>query len=115
MAQELRYVFASLPQWRCVDAYDIEAMEQVLAKPSFFDGANKILVRCRDDPHIYFDRNLSADAIELAFGKHAQQSSLQRRRHVANFVKKKGAAIGLLESTDAARVGACKRTLLVPE
>ena len=61
----------------------------------------EILVRRRDHAHIDAHRNLTADAIELAFGQHAQQPRLQLRRHVADFIEEQRAAVGLLEAAAA--------------
>ena len=45
----------------------------------------------------------AAEALELALLEHAQQLGLDGRRHLADFVEKQHAAVGLL---DAARLGA---------
>ena len=65
------------------------------------DALFEILVRRCDHAHIDAHRHLAADAIELAFGQHAQQSRLQLRRHVADFVEEQRAAVGLLEAAAA--------------
>ena len=55
-----------------------------------------------DDAHVHADQFAPAYAEELALGQHPQQPRLQRQRHVADFVQKQRAAIGLLEATDVA-------------
>ena len=62
-----------------------------------------------------FTGRLTAHTIELAFGQHAQQAGLQRRRHVADFVEEQRAAVGLLEAAAAQRVGAGEGALFVAE
>ena len=72
-------------------------MQQVFAKLASADARLEILVRGRDHAHVDLDRELSADAVELALRQHAQQPRLQRRRHVADLVEEQRAAVGLLE------------------
>ena len=47
--------------------------------------------------------------------QHAQQPGLGLERHVADLVEEQGAALGLLEPPDLARIGAGERALLVTE
>ena len=90
-------------------------MEQILAELALGHAIFQVLVRGRDDAHVHLDRRLAADAIELAFGQHAQQARLQRQAHVADLVEEQRAAIGLLEAAAAQRIGAGERALLVAE
>ncbi len=55
-------------------------------------------MRRGDHAHVGLDRLVTADAIKLAIRQHAQQARLQIRRHVADFVEKQRAAVGLLET-----------------
>ena len=79
------------------------------------DPRLQVLVGGGDDAHVDLHRRLPADAIELALRQHAQQPRLQRRRHVADFIEKQSAAVGLLEAAAAQRVGAGESALLVAE
>ena len=72
-------------------------------------------MRGRDHPHIGLDRLVTADAIKLAVGEHAQQARLQFRRHVADFIEEQRAALGLLEAAAAHRLGAGESAALVTE
>ena len=113
MAKQHRYIVTPLSQWWRIDTNDVEPMKQVFAEAGFLDRAREILVGRRNDANIDLDRCLATDAIELALGQHPQQTRLQRRRHVADFIEKQRAAIGLFETPDAARVGARERASLV--
>ena len=75
----------------------------------------EILVSRGDDADVDLHRRLAADTIELAFGQHAQQARLQRRRHVADFVEKQGAAIRLLEAPPPLRIRARERAFFMAE
>ena len=90
-------------------------MQQIFAEQALPHALFEILVRGRDDAHVDAHRNLSADAIELAFRQHAQQPRLQLRRHVADLVEEQRAAVGLLEAPATQLIGAGERALLVTE
>jgi hypothetical protein len=113
--EQVADVFAARAQRRQFDADHVEAVEQVLAELAALHAVLEILVRGRDDAHVDLDRRLATDAVELALGEHAQQSRLQRRRHVADFVEEQRAAIGLFEAAAPQLVRACERALLVAE
>ena len=51
----------------------------------------------------------------MAVGEHAQQAGLQFGRHVADFVEKQGATVGLLETAAAQRGGTGECTTLMAE
>ncbi len=46
-----------------------------------------VLVGSGDDPHIDLDRRVTAHAIKLTIRQHAQQTSLDIKRHIANFIR----------------------------
>ena len=64
-------------------------------------------------PNIDFNQLAATNAKELALGQHAQQTSLQRQGHVADFIQKQSAAVGLLEATGVASLGSGERAGLV--
>ena len=68
-----------------------------------------------DDPYVDFDGRVSADSVELVFSEYSQQSGLRGCRHVANFVEKQGATVGLFESANAALIRACESAFLMSE
>jgi hypothetical protein len=61
------------------------------------------------------DRLVAADALDFALFQHAQQLGLHGQRHVADFVEKYCAVIGLLELSDVPACRPGERSLLVPE
>jgi outer membrane PBP1 activator LpoA protein len=113
--EQLRNVFAPLTQRRHFDANHVEAMEQIFAEQALSHSLFEILMRRCDDAHVDAHRNLSADAIELAFRQHAQQPRLQLRRHVADLVEEQRAAVRLLEAAATLAIRAGERALLVAE
>jgi hypothetical protein len=68
-----------------------------------------------DDADIGLDRRAAADRGELAFLQDAQQTGLRLLRHVADFVEKQRAAIGLFETALAAVGGAGEGAALMAE
>ena len=81
-------------------------MVEVLAEQAASHTVLQVLVRRGDDADIHTDRRLSAHAIELSLRQDAQQTRLQRRRHVADLVEKQRAAVGLLEAPATLGIGA---------
>ncbi len=68
-----------------------------------------------DDSHIHGDRALTADALDFALFQHAQQFGLHGERHVADFIEKDGAVLGLLELAEMAAGRAGERSFFVSE
>ncbi len=113
--EQLRNIFRARAQRRQLDANDVEAVIEVFAEHAARDAILQVLVSGGDHAHIHANRRLTADAIELAFREHAEQSGLQRRRHVADFVEEQRAAVRLLEAAAPLRIRAGERALLVAE
>src|SRR5438874_1095787 len=105
----------TIEQRRQCDREDIDAVEQVLAKLAFAYLLSEITMRGYNHAHVHFYHPGSANAFNFAFLKHAQELRLHREWHVANFVQKERAPIGLLEFPEMPRGGAGERSLLVAE
>ena len=58
---------------------------------------------------------MTTDAVILAVLQHAQQTHLQIRRHIADFVQEQRAAFGLLKATLSCGLRAGERAALVAE
>ena len=101
MAGQHGDVFAPLTQGRQAQANHIQAVKQVLPKATFLDPLLQILVRGSNHPHIGSDCAMTADAVHMAVAQHTQQPGLQIKGHVADFIEKQGAAVGLLEAAPA--------------
>ena len=99
-------VLRPLAQRRQAQAHDVQAMQQVLAEQSLAHALLEVLVRRGDDAHVRAQRRVTADAVVLAVGEHAQEPHLQVGRHVADLVEEQRAALGLLEAAAAQRLRA---------
>jgi len=61
-------------------------------------------VRGRDEPHVYRDRRIAADALDGALLQHAQQHDLNVGGKLGNLIEEEGAAMRQLESATRRRV-----------
>src|SRR5262249_53517679 len=75
----------------------------------------KIMVRCDDDTDVDTNGTVPADTFDFAFFKHTQQLRLHGKWHVADFVEKDGAVLGLFEFAEMARARAGEGTFFVSE
>ena len=75
--RQQRDILSAVAQRRQVQGDDIDPIIEVFPKLSFPDQFLKVLVCCRDDANIHFDRLHATDARELAFLKHSQQFGLR--------------------------------------
>ncbi len=98
-----------------MQTHDIEPMQKIGAKLAARHFRFEILMRRREHASIGANELASADAIELARREHAQQTRLQRQRHVADLVEKQRAARGLLETSRMPARGARERADFVAE
>ena len=110
---ESRDVLATLGQLRNVDSDHVEAVEQVFPEMPLLNQFLQVLVGCRDDTHIDFDRRVAAHPVEFAVGQYAQQAGLGLGRHVTDFIQEQGAPVCLLETALAFTVGTRKGPFLM--
>ena len=80
-------------------------MKQILAEGAVLHPLLQVLVGGGNHPHIGFHRAMTAHPVKMTVAEDPQQPGLQVKRHVADFVEKQGAAIGLLKA--AAAHGLC--------
>jgi len=78
-----------------------EAVVEILSKSALFDPGTKVLVGSRDDSHVHEFFDLAADGANTTVLENAQELGLHARRHVADLVQKKGAAVGEPEKPGA--------------
>src|SRR6187549_1188475 len=90
-------------------------MEQVFPEKTLPYARVEILVCGRDHPHVRLDRLVTADAIEVRIGQHAQQPRLKLLRHVADLVQEERAALGLFEAAPPLRLSTRERPAFVAE
>ena len=115
VADEIGDVLAALAERRQADRHHVEAEEQVLAEQALVDQDAEVLVGGGDDADVGLDRRSTADGGVFALLEDAKQPGLGLHRHVADFVEEQRAALGLLESAGAPRLGAGEGALLVAE
>lgn len=65
----------------------VQAVEQIFTEFPLLHALFQVLVGGGDDPHIDLHRRVTAHAIKLAIRQHAQQTSLDIKRHIANFIR----------------------------
>ena len=106
-------ILTPLAQGRQAQTNHIQTVKQVLAKHAFFDALLKVLVGGGNDAHIGFDGAVSAHTVEMTIGQNTQQTRLQIKRHVTNFVQEQGAAFSLLKTTTPGSLSARKCTAFV--
>ena len=73
----------------------VEAVVQIFPKGFFRNQFAQVAVGGTDDVHVHRNAALTAQWGDLPLLQHPQQSRLQGQGHVANFVQKKCAAVGL--------------------
>ena len=112
---EQRNVVGTVAQRRDVDAHDVEAIKQILAKLFRGDGGFERLVRRGDDAHVHLNRLVAADTLKSSTLQHAQNFRLRRGCHVADFVEENRAFVALLEFSDALVGRAGERAAFVAE
>ena len=110
-----RNVLAALGQPRQVDRDHLQPVVQVAAERAGRDRVFQVAVGGRQDAHVDLNRLVRADAGDLAAFQHAQQLDLRGQRHVADFVQKQRAAVGVLELAHAIGRGVGKRPAHVAE
>src|SRR2546428_2038061 len=115
MIDQERNVVAAVAERGDLDADDVEAEVEILAKPLGLDQIFETAVRGRDDAHVDVARGLRADRTDLAVLEHAQELALHGHAHVPDLVEEERAAVRQLEETLARRVRPGEGTLRVAE
>src|SRR5450631_4217934 len=72
-------------------------------------------MRSDENPYIHADGLISANALDFALLKHAQQLRLHGQWHIADLIEENRAVFCLLELPQMAGGGSGKRSLLVAE
>ena len=110
-----RDVFDARAQWRYGDLYDVEPVEEILAKAPGLHFGGEVLVRGAEHAHV--DRTLlrRAQRTHHALLDHAQQLALHGHRQVANLVKKQRAALRRLKVAHAVFIRTREGALAIAE
>ncbi len=115
VAGEQGDVLAPVAQRRNGQGQYVQAVEEVLAKVSRADLLLEVLVGRRYDTHINLYGAIAADPLEFMLLKDPENLGLGFQAHVADFVEKKRAVVGLVEFPLALGGGAGKGPLFVAE
>ena len=94
---------------------DVEAVEQVFAKPTRGDFSRQVPVRGRDDASVGAECFGTPDALELALLKDAEDLGLGRERQLCDFIEEEGPTGGTLEAPGLLAVGSGEGALLMTE
>ena len=113
--REDRDVFDSVPQRWHADRYGRKTVVEVFAEPAGPNISLEVAVCCCNDAHIHAAGPAGAQRPYFATLQCTQQLDLERRRHLADFVEKHGAAIGTFEQAGPVLDRSGKRTFLVAE
>ena len=97
MQRQRANVFLAFPQGRQADRDHIQAVEQITPKGAALHVLRQVAVGGRHHAHLYRYFTLAAQPHQRAFLQRAQQLGLQGQRHVANFIQKNRALVGLLK------------------
>src|SRR5207244_5720627 len=108
-------IFAAIAQRRYLDRKDVQSVEEITTEAAALHGRGEISVGGGDDSRVGADRLCSADTLEFAFLKHAQQRNLHFEWELADLVEQNRAGSRKLEAADALRDRPCERALLVAE
>src|SRR5438874_7378874 len=100
MAGENGDVRGAIAERRNVKRNDIETIEKILTKTAVQDFLFEILVSSGDDANVHTNGLIGADRFEALFFEYAQNLGLSAEAHVADFIEKQSAAIGLLKFAD---------------
>ncbi len=101
MFDQQRNVLAPLDQPRQADRHDLQPVVQIAAKRAAAICCSRLRLVAETNADVDLDRVVRADARDLVVFQHAQQLDLRGHRHVADFVQKQRAAVGVLELADA--------------
>ena len=83
-----RNIFAALAQRRQLQGENHDPVVQIFAEFALLHRFFQIAMGGYDHPHVYPQRFVAANALHFAFFHNAQQLSLHRRRHIADFIQK---------------------------
>ncbi len=108
-------ILAAPAQGRHFDTDDIEPKIQILAETFFRGLAAQIAVGGGQHAHVHGDGRIRTHPLHFALLQGAQQFGLKRQGHLADFIQKQRAAIGLHEAPLTPPVRAGKRAFFVAE
>ncbi|CAM2343133.1 hypothetical protein BVIET440_60241 [Burkholderia vietnamiensis] len=108
-------VAAALAEWGFVDAKHAQAEVQIRTKAPLLYCSLEVDMGCGYDARVYGYRNAPAEPLDLAALQKSEQARLALERHVTDFVKKQGTAVGGLNASNLALMGTGKRATFASE
>src|SRR5207245_1334508 len=115
IVDQIQNVLTPLAQGGYAKHHDAEPIVEVFAKMPFFNSLLEVAVGGSDNPDIHPNILLAPDALKAAFLQNPHQFDLGAQRHIPDFIEKDRAVVGLLETSDAACLGACEGAAFVSE
>ncbi len=115
MSNEIGHVFAALAQRRQTQRHDIQPIIKIFAEKPLRYQLTQVLVGRSNDAHVSLDWRTPTDRHIFALLQHPQKAGLRLHGHIANFVQKQCAAIGLLKTTAGAVLSSGEGALFVSE
>ena len=115
MMHEQRQVLLALAQWRQLERYHLQPIQQVFAKLPVVDHLVQITIRRRDDAHLDRARMGIAHRHDHTLLQHPQQRTLHRQGQRRDLIEKQRSTVGRLEVTDLVAIGARERAAPIPE
>src|ERR1700730_15278671 len=92
-----RDIFDTLTQGRNRERYYVQPIKKVFAEKPFANLLLEFFIGRGDHPHIHDRGVIGAHALEPLLFQYPQYLRLRTQTHIADFVQKKRAVIGLLE------------------
>src|SRR5579859_981496 len=106
-------IFNTLTQGRNREGYYVQPVKKVFAEKAFANLLLEFLIGRGDHPYIYDCGVIGAHALEALLFQCPQYLRLRTQTHIADFVQKKRAIIGLLEFPNLIVTGASEAALHV--
>jgi len=113
--RQRKNVLGALAQWWNAQFHDVDAVVQVFAEAAAGNPLRQNLVGGANQADADRNRGLAAHSHDAAFLQGAQQLYLHGKRHIADFVKEKCAAVGLFKNTFLGAAGTGEGALFVAE
>jgi len=112
---ERRDLVAALAQGRDLQPDDVEAIEEIFAKPPGLDGQLEVRVGGDDDTDVHGEWRAVAERTDFARLEEAQQFGLQFEAELADLVEEERAAARRADDAGTVAVGAGERAAPVAE
>jgi len=110
-----RYVLGPIAKRFHMNRHRADAMAQILCESTCFNIGLEVVIGGGDHPGIRFDGLLRTQSMKSAVLQAIQEFRLQRQGHIADFIQKQDAAVGLFELSPRPALGSGKSASFVSE